>query len=257
MRTSRSNRRLRWGPTAATAASPPFAPFRRWLSVRLLLLGLCVAASATAGEPSKLPGEWQVDGPHRDWQAIVIHHSATERGSVEAIHRHHRDVNGWDGIGYHFVIGNGRGMPDGAVESTFRWHEQRAGAHAGDRHFNDHGIGICLIGHFGKTAPTDAQLASLDRLVAALSEAFELVESRPIPHGRIKGTACPGTLFPTERLLPAEAELPILATFALPAADSRSTLADDRDASCDDPVRVAMPPAASTSLPQPSRMDPQ
>ncbi|NRA40011.1 MAG: N-acetylmuramoyl-L-alanine amidase, partial [Planctomycetes bacterium] len=84
------------------------------------------------------------------WKYIVIHHSGTAKGSPSGIDRHHREENGWDGIGYHFVIGNGRGMRNGRIEYTFRWDQQREGAHAGgkDKTYNQQGIGICIIGNF-------------------------------------------------------------------------------------------------------------
>ena len=209
----------------------------------------------------------------KDWQAIVVHHSATVQGTVEGIHRHHRDVNGWDGIGYHFVIGNGRGIPDGEVRPTYRWREQRTGAHAGHRGFNELGIGVCLIGHFEHDPPTPAQLDSLRSLQRQLNARFELAERRLIPHGRIKGTACPGERFPPSMLLPTDAALPTIAT--LDPADAfdgepsdaasewtRSAIAGQRPPSCDDVPQLVERPADSfgpPSLPaQPSdRMDPQ
>ena len=62
----------------------------------------------------------------RDWDYIVLHHTASESGSVASIHEEHlrrKDKNGnaWLGIGYHFVIGNGSGMDDGEIEPTFRF----------------------------------------------------------------------------------------------------------------------------------------
>jgi hypothetical protein len=103
---------------------------------------------------------WKPTVASRDWKHIVIHHTATTSGSVESIHAAHlknKDKNGnpWLGIGYHFVIGNGDGMPDGLVEPTFRWRTQIQGAHAGssNKDYNERGIGICLVGNFEKTPP--------------------------------------------------------------------------------------------------------
>ncbi|MFQ5589758.1 MAG: peptidoglycan-binding protein, partial [Phycisphaerae bacterium] len=49
------------------------------------------------------------------WTTIVIHHSATETGGASLFDRFHRK-RGWDGLGYHFVIGNGTDTPDGLIE---------------------------------------------------------------------------------------------------------------------------------------------
>lgn len=142
----------------------------------------------------------QTDEPLNPWKFVIIHHSATSSGSVEGIHAAHRQRrdsqgNPWLGIGYHFVIGNGNGMPDGAIESTFRWRKQIAGAHAGVRSFNDHGIGICLIGNFEEHPPTSAQTKSLRDLLNRLLTTFQLNPESVLTHGDLKSTACPGKLF--------------------------------------------------------------
>lgn len=148
---------------------------------------------------------WEPDAAAREWNTIVIHHTAANHGSVESIHEAHlkrKDSNGnhWLGIGYHFVIGNGDGMSDGEIEPTFRWREQMQGAHAGAGEYNEHGIGIALIGNFEEAAPTAAQVASVKRLVAALETRFGIPSDKVIGHSDIKATACPGKLFPLEEV---------------------------------------------------------
>ena len=131
------------------------------------------------------------------WTTIVIHHSATSRGSAASFDRNHR-ARGWDALGYHFVIGNGTDTPDGKVEVGIRWEQQKHGAHCKTpgNYFNDHGIGICLVGDFTKTRPTRKQLESLDRLVAFLSQACGIPPQRVTTHGHINHkTRCPGQNF--------------------------------------------------------------
>lgn len=145
------------------------------------------------------------------WKFIVLHHSATSSGSVESIHSVHkqrRDSSGnpWRGIGYHFVIGNGHGMTDGEIQATFRWLEQTSGAHAGDRTYNNYGIGICLIGNFEETAPTPAQMQSLQKLVTLLRETFHMNDDQVLGHKDVKATACPGRHFNVEYVLNAAME---------------------------------------------------
>jgi hypothetical protein len=161
------------------------------------------SASLTIDSPKFNHAEaagWEVNRPWRDWKYIVLHHSATKAGSVESIHAQHakrRDAQGnpWRGIGYHFVIGNGQGMPDGGIEPTFRWDEQDAGAHAGTRLHNEAGIGICLVGDFNKTPPTELQHTAVRRLVRMLQEQFAIPASHVLPHSQLKPTKCPGRLF--------------------------------------------------------------
>jgi len=142
-------------------------------------------------------------GDERNWKAIVIHHSATDSGSVASIDKYHRNNNDWDGIGYDFVIGNGVGLGDGQVESTFRWREQRTGAHCKtdeSNWANESTIGICLIGNFDNSRPTSAQMVSLMKLLRFLSERYDIPVSRIYGHNTTPGhstnTSCPGKYFP-------------------------------------------------------------
>jgi N-acetyl-anhydromuramyl-L-alanine amidase AmpD len=160
-------------------------------------VAVAISADATTGQ------SWSPRSEPREWKHILIHHSATEVGSVEAIdavHRQRRDANGnpWLGIGYHFVIGNGHGMEDGAVAATFRWDQQLAGAHAGDEEYNSLGIGICLIGNFEETPPTDAQLDAMYALIEWLRTEYALPPEALARHLDVRSTACPGRLFPWE-----------------------------------------------------------
>ncbi|MBI1315148.1 N-acetylmuramoyl-L-alanine amidase [bacterium] len=144
--------------------------------------------------PLVVQNPWKPSVPSRDWRHIVIHHSASEGGSVESIDKAHKG-RGWDGVGYHFVIGNGDGMGDGEIESTFRWRGQTHGAHAGNNEYNQHGIGICLIGNFDEEYPSPAQMAAVKRLVAVLKHEYGVPSDEVIAHRDVKATACPGKHF--------------------------------------------------------------
>ncbi len=152
---------------------------------------------------------WKPDVAGRPWKYIVLHHTATTSGSVDSIHAEHqkkKDKNGnaWLGIGYHFVIGNGRGMADGAIEPTFRWRTQIQGAHAGssDPEYNQLGIGICLVGNFENEPPTAAQQKSTQLLVQTLRQEYFIPIDQVVPHKEIRAsaTACPGKLFPLREI---------------------------------------------------------
>ncbi len=173
---------------------------------------LVAAQSIDSSEPHQLPEvdafplALQPEEPLREWSHIVFHHTATGGGDVEAIdavHRERTDQAGrpWLGIGYHFVIGNGNGMPDGLIEPTFRWKQQLHGAHAGDRSHNETGIGICLIGDFEESPPTQRQLASLEQLVSTLRNELDIPADHLLGHGELKATACPGRFFPLQEVI--------------------------------------------------------
>ena len=151
------------------------------------------AATATSVPPRQ--ADWAVR-PARPWRHIVIHHSATDRGSAEQFDLAHRR-RGFDELGYHFVITNGDGGPDGAVQVGPRWRRQKWGAHCGgtpNNEYNDYGIGVCVVGDFRSRLPSPRQLASLERLVRYLCAVYDIPPRRVIGHGEAPGaaTVCPG-----------------------------------------------------------------
>lgn len=129
----------------------------------------------------------------RDWKYIVIHHSATPDGNAAKFDREHK-AKGWDELGYHFVIDNGRGGPDGRVEVGPRWPKQKWGAHAKtpDNRFNEHGIGICFVGNFENGRPTARQMQAAAKLVAWLMQTYNIPARNVIGHDDTKSTLCPG-----------------------------------------------------------------
>lgn len=147
------------------------------------------------GDPAWFPRSGKISGR---WTTIVVHHSATATGNAKSFDRNHRD-KGWDELGYHFVIGNGTSTGDGVVEVGSRWHSQKHGAHCKtpDNYYNEHGIGICLVGDFTKTRPTKRQMASLQRLVAFLTDQCNIPDYKVTTHGLVTSkTQCPGRNFP-------------------------------------------------------------
>jgi hypothetical protein len=135
-----------------------------------------------------------------------VHHSATREGNAAIFDKWHREENGWAGVGYHFVIGNGNGSGDGEVEPTYRWRGQSTGAHCGGtpgNWANEEGIGICLVGDFNRSSPTIKQMDSLVRLIRFLQQRYNIPKSRIYGHGTTPGahiTDCPGDRFPMSRL---------------------------------------------------------
>ncbi len=149
--------------------------------------------------------EWRsiappIETPMHSWRWIVIHHSAYRSGDTSTIDAAHVKDRGWDGIGYHFVIGNGRPMPRGRVDATWRWKQQYHGAHAGSgpsqSPYNQDGIGICVIGNYDDDQLDPYVQARLIELCALLVEHVPTLSStRIIGHRDVPGkeTACPGS----------------------------------------------------------------
>jgi hypothetical protein len=131
----------------------------------------------------------------RDWDTIkylVIHHSVTNptnnpKDDVDYIAYLHKQ-RGWGGIGYHFVI-----TADGTVWYVGDISTQRANV-ADKNHLV---IGVCLVGDFTKTNPTDEQILSAHDLckyllfdVSAISN-FKGWENL-VGHSELQATQCPG-----------------------------------------------------------------
>lgn len=158
-----------------------------------------------------LPREAALDRAR--WTAIVIHHSATPAGDAGSIARMHAAA-GLDGLGYHFVVGNGQGLPDGHVEAGPRWNRQQPGAHVqaptprsgGIRRvasagistdeLNRHAIAICLIGNGDRRPFTDRQMHELGSLVRRIQTALDIPSDRVFLHSDVAGTTSPGRFFP-------------------------------------------------------------
>jgi len=157
---------------------------------------------AMVNDPADLFQPPKADKP---WKYVVLHHSAHADGSLDQIDREHRKALGWDGCGYHFVIGNGSGSPDGQIEVARRWSSQKAGIHcrdARDPAASEYGIGICLIGDLDNAPPTPKQVAAAKALVAYLQDRYAIKPDRVESHDHLsrKATACPGQFFPADEI---------------------------------------------------------
>jgi hypothetical protein len=147
----------------------------------------------------------------RPWKYVVLHHSATPTGSYDAIDREHRKRLGWEGCGYHFVIGNGTGSPDGQIEVAQRWTNQKLGIHCRNGKnpdVSEYGVGICLVGDLDSQAPTPRQVAAVKTLVAYLGERYNIPADHIDTHARLANspTACPGKHFPAKAILGSNAQ---------------------------------------------------
>ena len=124
----------------------------------------------------------------RNINKIIIHCSATPEGknfTVKQIDACHRQ-RGFNGIGYHFVI-----YLDGSVHVGRAL--AKAGAHC--KGYNAHSVGVCYIGGVatdGKTPKdtrTDAQKASLVKLITELRQQFPNASVHG--HREFANKACP------------------------------------------------------------------
>jgi N-acetyl-anhydromuramyl-L-alanine amidase AmpD len=176
---------------------------RRTVSTSLDRASLREQLSPYTNNPDDLFAPPKADRP---WKYVVLHHSANASGSYGAIDQEHRKRLGWEGCGYHFVIGNGTGSPDGQIEVSQRWSDQKHGIHCRNGKTPDvseYGIGICLVGNLDDSPPTPRQIAAAQRLVTYLSARYRIPADHIGTHAQLASapTACPGKHFPIQAVL--------------------------------------------------------
>ena len=119
-----------------------------------------------------------------DVDMLVIHHSAGPLSqTLEDIRRIHVEQNGWEDVGYHFVL-----EADGTIRRGRPLDVE--GAHC--RGHNDHTIGICVVGDNTQLSRqwTPMQRASLRALVVSLRSVLGPLDIRR--HRDLGATLCPG-----------------------------------------------------------------
>lgn len=122
---------------------------------------------------------------------LIVHHSggtnadplADTSNHTAAIMEAQHLANGWEGLGYQFVI-----HKDGAI-----WRgrpETYHGSHTTTH--NKKSIGICLAGNFDATMPTDLQKASLTSLLKEMMLKYNIPVSKIVPHRTFAVKTCYG-----------------------------------------------------------------
>jgi hypothetical protein len=131
----------------------------------------------------------------------IIHSTGSTNASPSSLEDNHRRVRGLaDGLAYHFVIGNGRGLGDGDIFVTRRWREGIPSQALQDPRQETDAIAIALVGEFNRREPTRAQLEALDELLDYLTAK---IGPHPVRlHAEVERSArgCPGKNFPVTAL---------------------------------------------------------
>ena len=124
-------------------------------------------------------------------QFIVIHHTERNNDFPLFVKWRHRHLRGWDDIGYHYLIGNTRPFTvDGRIYVGRA--ENVEGAHALGYNFNS--IGICLIGNFNKTFPSEKQMNALVDLIKRRAATYDIPTKNILGHEELPNVKkkCPG-----------------------------------------------------------------
>jgi len=131
------------------------------------------------------------------WDSIVIVHSGSPAGSAESISTQHKQV-GYDGLSYHFLIGNGTGMGDGEIHLSNRWLNQSDGAQLQGLQTpkTSNPIEICLVGNGDRKPFTNEQIRYLAHIVTTLAQRFDIPKDQIFLHEDLAPTTSPGRYFP-------------------------------------------------------------
>lgn len=132
------------------------------------------------------------------WSSIVVVHSGSPVGSPASLEADHKAV-GYEGLGFHFVVGNGTGMSDGQIHVGYRWMEQRDGAELAGMNGSSKGIiEVCLIGDGDRRPFGEEQLYRAAQLISALADRLEIPASEIKLHKDLGQTSSPGRYFPRQ-----------------------------------------------------------
>lgn len=125
----------------------------------------------------------------RNINKIIVHCSATPEGKdvkTETIRGWHIKGNGWNDIGYHYVI-----ELDGSVHKGRD--ESKVGAHC--QGYNSNSIGICYVGGVAKDGktPKDTRTEKQKESLLALLKELKAKYPRATIHGHreFAAKACP------------------------------------------------------------------
>ncbi|MFM9994615.1 MAG: peptidoglycan recognition family protein [Phycisphaerales bacterium] len=216
---SRKARSARRNPPPVVSAEPPIRTRIVWgaLAGSMTLVGgtlwalqgspmprldgLSLPPLVAAAGPSTVEGALATRVPldRVRWTSIVIHHTGTSHATPASLEAQARAMN-LEGLGYHFIVGNGSGLGEGAVHVGYRWLDQLPGAHVagplGDE-FNRASIGICLVGDGRRRPFSDDQIERLAQLAGELCERLGITADRVFLHSDLARTDDPGRFFPT------------------------------------------------------------
>ena len=126
---------------------------------------------------------------------ITIHHIGSSdskpiipnfdgSSSIKSVERHHMDTNGWNNIGYHYLIAPNGDIYEGRPDNV-------SGAHV--KHKNTGNIGINVWCNSNVEHITREQFNSLSDIIKMLMDKYSIVIDEVYGHKDLGNTSCPGT----------------------------------------------------------------
>ncbi len=223
--TAHGPRHLLVQPRAAGAQTLPAVPSTTTTSTT-------TSTTVTSREPAAVPqpalisrSQWGADESMKGNEPqkfapirrLALHHTAGAEGddpaaTVRAIYAYHTKSNGWNDIGYNFLVDSAGRIYEGRYAREYTKGETPTGedadgrgvigAHTGGN--NTGTVGIALLGDFsGDQAPTSAAIAAVERMFAWKADRHNIdlagtvdwssgEKSTLIGHRDAGSTACPG-----------------------------------------------------------------
>jgi hypothetical protein len=120
---------------------------------------------------------------------IHFHHSAGASGNAATIRAMH-EAKGWGEIGYHAVVCNGDGGPDGEVQFG---KDDSHTAYSVGNYLNYTALAICMIGDFTQGSPTEKQWDATVGWVREKVALYNIPRENVLGHREARAnSACPG-----------------------------------------------------------------
>ncbi|MBL7813269.1 MAG: N-acetylmuramoyl-L-alanine amidase [Bacteroidetes bacterium] len=143
--------------------------------------GLISQSVWRSGLPAPVPGRSATPTHH-----CIIHHSGENNGDtnytqiVRSYYTYHTTVNGWDDIGYNYLVAaNGTVYAGRDPEKAGIRQDNVLGAHfCGKNNFT---MGVCVIGNFSSAQPDSLAIQSLEKLLA-----WKIHQDTLNPYGQFK-----------------------------------------------------------------------
>lgn len=129
----------------------------------------------------KVPTQALIGNPKPN--TIVVHHTAGSSDTPQSIESFH--MSKWSDIAYHFIIAK-----NGTIYQGRYGGPTVMGAHA--KGANSGSVGIVMVGNYENESPTQASIASLEKLVRSLKQKYNA--NTVTIHKKVgsTSTACPG-----------------------------------------------------------------
>ena len=134
------------------------------------------------------------------WTHIILHHSLTADGIVvnsSAIRRYHIEHNGWNDIGYHFLVEKATRRND--YEVILGRTLDKPGAHT--KGMNRCAIGICIVGNYDLVSPEPEMFERLVPVLKWLRKEYKIPLDNIKGHRDYANKSCPGDNFSVEEVI--------------------------------------------------------